>query len=68
MVDIVINCELENIAELSTLDVLATLFSAVIHDFKHPGFNNGFLINSKSDIAFQFNGTFLYNFSLTFFY
>jgi len=52
----VVNGELDKITELSNLDILATFFSALIHDFKHPGFNNGFHINSKSDIAFQFNG------------
>ena len=52
----IVNCDLENIIELSNIDIMASLFAAVIHDFKHPGFNNGFLINSKSDIAFQFNG------------
>lgn len=52
----VVNGELDKIAELSNLDLLATFFSALIHDYKHPGFNNGFQINSKSEIAFQFNG------------
>lgn len=54
----IINGKLDKIAELSDLDILGALYAAVIHDFKHPGFNNGFLINSKSDMAFQFNGKF----------
>ena len=52
------NGKLDEVAELSNLDVLATFFASVIHDFKHPGFNNGFLINTRSDIAFQYNGKF----------
>lgn len=52
----IINGNFDKIAELSDLDIMGALYAAVIHDFKHPGFNNGFLINSKSDLAFQFNG------------
>ncbi len=52
----IINGKLDKIAELTDLDILGALYSAVIHDFKHPGYNNGFLINSKSELAFQFNG------------
>jgi hypothetical protein len=54
--DMMTTGKLDKIAELSQLDILSVLFSAVIHDFKHPGYNNGFLINSKSEIAIQFNG------------
>lgn len=52
----VVNGELDKIIELTNHDILALFFSAFIHDYKHPGFNNGFHINSKSEIAFQFNG------------
>lgn len=41
---------------MSDLDILSTFYAAVIHDYKHPGYNNGFLINTKSDIAFMYNG------------
>lgn len=56
MSDIISKGGLESVAELDELDILSSLFSALIHDFKHPGFNNGFLINSKSDIAIIYNG------------
>ena len=56
MVDIIANKELDKLIELNDLDVFASFFAAVIHDFKHPGFNNGFLINSKSPIAIEYNG------------
>lgn len=56
MADLIFKCKLDKIAELNDLDVLATLYSAIIHDFKHPGYNNGFLINTRSDLAFQYNG------------
>ncbi len=52
----IINGNFDQIAELNDLDIMSALYAAVIHDFKHPGFNNGFLINSKSELAFQFNG------------
>ena len=56
VLDMMITGKLDKIAELSQLDVLSVLFAAVVHDFKHPGYNNGFLINSKSELAIQFNG------------
>ncbi len=56
VLDMLLMGKLDKVAELSQLDILSLLFSAIIHDFKHPGFNNGFLINSKSEMAIQFNG------------
>lgn len=60
MTDIIIKGKLELVAELDELDIVSCLFSSLIHDFKHPGYNNGFLINSKSDIAVNYNGKYLY--------
>lgn len=42
--------------KLYNLDVAAFLISAIIHDFRHPGLNNNFQINSKSEIAQIYNG------------
>jgi hypothetical protein len=42
--------------KLLNLDIAAFLISAIIHDYKHPGVTNGFLINSKSEIAIRYNG------------
>jgi hypothetical protein len=42
--------------KLLNLDISAFLISAIIHDYKHPGVTNGFLINSKSEIAIRYNG------------
>lgn len=44
------------ILQLQEIDVLASLISAVCHDFKHPGQNNLYHINSKSPIAIVYNG------------
>jgi hypothetical protein len=54
--EFIINAKMDQILELNELDILATMFAALMHDFRHPGFNNSYLVNSKSDIAFQFNG------------
>jgi hypothetical protein len=31
------------------------MLSAAIHDIDHPGYNNMFLINNKSDLAIMYN-------------
>eukprot|EP01022_Parablepharisma_sp_SALTPOND_P028320 TRINITY_DN70791_c3_g1_i1.p1 TRINITY_DN70791_c3_g1~~TRINITY_DN70791_c3_g1_i1.p1 ORF type:complete len:578 (+),score=48.98 TRINITY_DN70791_c3_g1_i1:104-1837(+) len=46
---------LQEIAQLDSLDVNAFLLSAIIHDFMHPGVNNGYLQNSKSELALLYN-------------
>lgn len=43
------------VAALSNLDILSVLLSGLIHDIGHPGFNNNFLVNSKSDLALIYN-------------
>jgi hypothetical protein len=60
--DIMINGKLDSVIELTNLDVLSTFFASVIHDFKHPGYNNGFMINTKSEVALTYNGRLLNNF------
>ncbi len=42
--------------KLNDLDICALLISAIIHDFKHPGVTNLFLINSADPIAIKYNG------------
>ena len=34
---------------------LIQLFAAVVHDYEHPGFNNGYLVKIKSDLALIYN-------------
>jgi hypothetical protein len=41
---------------LNDIDCAGFLISAIIHDFKHPGFTNSYLINSKNEIALRYNG------------
>lgn len=50
----------------SPLDIFSILVAAVIHDVKHPGLNNNFQINSRSELAVQYNDiSVLENYSIT---
>jgi hypothetical protein len=40
----------------SRLEVIAMLIAALGHDMHHPGYNNLFQINTKSDLAIKYNG------------
>jgi hypothetical protein len=42
--------------DLTELDYISILLSAICHDFKHPGIGNSYLINSTHNIALSFNG------------
>lgn len=35
--------------------MLIAYVSSAIHDYEHPGINNPFLINTKSDLAILYN-------------
>jgi hypothetical protein len=41
---------------LTDLDYTSFLIAAIIHDYKHPGLTNGFLMNSRNEIAVNYNG------------
>lgn len=56
VVDMTVNKDLETVLLLEKIDLLGLFFGALVHDYKHQGYNNNFLINTKHDIAFQFNG------------
>jgi len=46
----------ENLKRLmSPLDVLACLLAAAIHDFRHPGFNQNFLVATKHELAILYS-------------
>jgi len=42
-------------AKLNSIDVVSCLIAALVHDIGHPGFNNNFMINSKTDLALLYN-------------
>jgi hypothetical protein len=39
---------------LGTLEKVALIFAACIHDFRHTGYSNGFLENIGSPLAFDY--------------
>ena len=50
---------LDNQLHLDGIQTLSFLFSALIHDFKHPGFNTNFIINSNDKISLLYNGIYI---------
>jgi hypothetical protein len=44
---------------LNNMDLAALLVSAIIHDFKHPGRTNQFLINTNNELSILYNGKFV---------
>ena len=43
--------------KLKQLDIFAILVAALCHDYKHPGTNNLFHINTQSKYALRYNDT-----------
>lgn len=41
--------------KLSELDVIGIYLGSIVHDFRHPGVNNAFLINSMNELATRYN-------------
>ncbi len=41
---------------LQDVDMFSVLLAAICHDLKHPGYNNGFLVNSRAKLAIRYNG------------
>lgn len=41
--------------QLQDIDMIALYISCIIHDYKHPGFTNNFLINDNNPIAITYN-------------
>lgn len=42
-------------AKFHTLDLISILLAGLVHDIGHPGFNNNFMVNSKSDLTMIYN-------------
>lgn len=51
----IVHGNIEKKLELEELDTLSLLLAALMHDYKHPGVNNSFLINSKNKLAIKYN-------------
>lgn len=48
-------CEVGSALQVSAENAILLLISASIHDFKHPGYNNAFLINTEHELARTYN-------------
>jgi len=42
-------------ADLKDYEIAAMYIAAAIHDFEHPGFNNAFQVNTRSEFAIRYN-------------
>lgn len=49
--------KMDRCLKLDKLDLSLLIISALIHDYKHPGYNNNFLINSNHILALNYNDT-----------
>lgn len=43
------------LAKLSIYDIASLFIASVVHDYKHPGVTNSFLMNTESAIAYRYN-------------
>jgi len=48
-----------DVLNYNNLDISAFYIGSIIHDYKHPGVTNGFLINTKDKLSIKYNGKFL---------
>jgi hypothetical protein len=46
---------IHEIAKLDTSMICAVIMSCICHDYKHPGVNNNYLIDTNDDIALNYN-------------
>jgi cAMP-specific phosphodiesterase 4 len=47
---------MKQVLRLDDIDQCALLISTIIHDYKHPGLTNGFLVTTSHPIAVKYNG------------
>jgi len=48
-------CLTEVQQKIDDLDILILLISAICHDLDHPGYNNAYQINAKTELALRYN-------------
>lgn len=46
---------MERFVQFTPLESFALLFSAAVHDLRHPGVNNNFLITTSHPLAVRYN-------------
>ena len=50
------DAKLKSALHLISLDLVAFFISAMVHDYKHPGLTNGYLISANETVALTYNG------------
>lgn len=53
---IFLHSNIKEILMIDYIDLCSFFIAAIIHDFKHPGLTNGFLIATKNSLAIDYNG------------
>ncbi|MCQ2818227.1 MAG: 3',5'-cyclic nucleotide phosphodiesterase [archaeon] len=53
--NIIIHSSIEKDLDLTPYDLTALYIACAVHDFRHPGLNNTYLINSHNKIAIKYN-------------
>lgn len=46
---------ISSILYLNSIDILSILIAGLVHDIGHPGFNNSYMVNSRSELACIYN-------------
>jgi len=49
-------CGLSEICNVSSLEMMTLIVAGACHDFEHPGVNNAYLTETKSELALKYNG------------
>lgn len=44
-----------SLAQVEHIHLFSYLFAAVIHDYKHPGVTNGYLVTTRDKLALRYN-------------
>ena len=47
--------DLQKILQLSSIDIVSLFIAGIIHDYKHPGLTNNYLITTNNEIAIRYN-------------
>ena len=50
-----LNSNAEEISEITVLDLLGMIVSAMGHDLGHPGYNNNYHINARTELSITYN-------------
>lgn len=50
-----VGCEVEEYLALSPVEVAGCFLAAAVHDYDHPGLNNGYLVSTQAELALRYN-------------